>query len=1772
MHFSIKTKRAITLLLTIGVVAVLFVPFFVWGQSDPFGTQFGTGLGLGTRDIRATIVNIIRVALGILGVLTLVIIIYAGYVWMTAGGNQENARRAKTILVNAVIGLVIIILAAAITEFIFRQISIATSGGEDNGCTAYNQCISSCTFCNASGQREFNQNCAPCSITANPFRLEEVQTASGSSDSKQDVYLCSNVQPRFNNKVDSSAVSGNATLHNYLTGTLVPGSWETRGNSIQFSPDDNFSPSTRYEVRLTTALLDQSGDALADCAIGECETFPPPFFGWQFETGTDTDDVAPMVVSAYPALPSDPSYPNRIVSRAPSLSVTFNEDIDFFSVADRSSPPRPLSDVFVLEKISGPSGGVEQIVDNNNWEISLKEKGFRIKPISPFLLDAFSWYRITLREVRDLCSNAMQPPPVVWEFQTNDNVPGIQSAYPTGDNVCSDSIISFTFGTPMYGERIVFDFDGSTVSLTPTETDVLTTIPAGTLTVKDPVLPVDNNFRLFEFEPSGPLQVGRTYNLSIYAPDFVINMAGDTLAYSWSFTVADAATCACAPYISKLNPSQGPPGQCLTVSGYCFAGTLENSAQISSLMFDSVSGIVGGQGDTYLTSSVPASFSQGDRPLVSVELTYDDSSLGTAWSNEVPFFVDTNDAYTGPCLYDISPAQGCYGTDIGLTGERFGAAAGAVNFSVSGNVPAGDIVSWGDSEISFSLPAGFGDSDVSVIDISGQRSNALPFDVACGQGSACSSVTNLCSPDDSICADGFQCSTACICEPIVPPDAFRVIDSGPACVESCINSALWADFSQDPENVVSDDIELRLCDSNDCSQNVDLGNNFLIDHDLWRISFFTDEGLQVSSTYRAVIKESLQTLDGGQNLSGLNFDSDGDGINDSYSWTFTTGYSPCGVERVDVSPAEKILTARGATQEYIGYVFGSTATCGSQQLDPNDFSWNWYSSQPQAVVVTNDGTPQQEATVQPSANDGDVALITAETEGVSDSGQLTVSLLSCENDSDCASCGGSTCDETTKLCNPVITALAPNSGPPGRWTTVQGCYFESTKGSGKVLFDETTEAVYNVCGSGSWNNNEIIVEVPELENRGYEVTVVTDSGLTSNSSSFGVSEQCVVGVEVPATGVPGVCRTRPTAGQVGEGVSIYGKNFGTDVAGTSIDFNATAADVVSQTDSEISTTVPTGATTGPLTVSVDACPANSVNFEVLSGGIGSSCDADSATPACEVNSNCAANLVCDISAGCTCQPPAPPEVVSIDPPSGVVECRNAAFKIVFSQPIKTNNLSETVTLSELGADTNSIPLSFRTSLVANGQDGCGWEDGCSVVLATASSLLPSGDLVLSVKGDIESVYNVSKGSDSDFAYQIGDAVCSLDRVSMFPPRWLFTTDQPPENAQDFVAVAYTYQAGGIPLSPVPGYNWTWAWSEDDADDFISITSNENQLTATVGKRGQGYAYVTAQAEVMEDIFNTPSQVGRTASATAEIEIFVCDYPWPDPAPYTIGTYSAEMKYCRGMEGENLLPSLVSETDVGTGDALIDNIFIVDGTESNIAGPDIIGLRVFANPTHASAEGWYQSRNFPQGNPSSSSIDGYGAVIDGRSTYVHFVDINSGSAESYILVLSYNQDATADTLEIYRRLLNGLLFNRGETLTEKQMIQEDLERVSGMGTVASLVKKYREQNGQLPDLSSGTFISGQSTSRWPSWQAVLGNALGKRLPQDPDNNFKDCPADYDPASCFNVNKSPSFLCEEGSHIYIYENGTVYGNLKYKGIDWGDGTSSDDSCRSFSISSD
>lgn len=75
--------------------------------------------------LQNTLATFVRGALSLLGLIFVSLIIYAGFLWMTAGGDDKQVGKAKDTIQQAAIGLAITLSAYAITNFVVNQLGTA---------------------------------------------------------------------------------------------------------------------------------------------------------------------------------------------------------------------------------------------------------------------------------------------------------------------------------------------------------------------------------------------------------------------------------------------------------------------------------------------------------------------------------------------------------------------------------------------------------------------------------------------------------------------------------------------------------------------------------------------------------------------------------------------------------------------------------------------------------------------------------------------------------------------------------------------------------------------------------------------------------------------------------------------------------------------------------------------------------------------------------------------------------------------------------------------------------------------------------------------------------------------------------------------------------------------------------------------------------------------------------------------------------------------------------------------------------------------------------------------------------------------------------------------------------------------------------------------------------------------------------------------------------------------------------------------------------------
>lgn len=232
--------------------------------------------------------------------------------------------------------------------------------------------------------------------------------------------------------------------------------------------------------------------------------------------------------------------------------------------------------------------------------------------------------------------------------------------------------------------------------------------------------------------------------------------------------------------------------------------------------------------------------------------------------------------------------------------------------------------------------------------------------------------------------------------------------------------------------------------------------------------------------------------------------------------------------------------------------------------------------------------------------------------------------------------------------------------------------------------------------------------------------------------------------------------------------------------------------------------------------------------------------------------------------------------------------------------------------------------------------------------------------------------------------------------------------------------------------------------------------------------------------------------------------------------------------------------------------------------------DAIAVRIIPNPNHLNAQRWYESQGF-SGSPQSLLVDGYKAVRDGRTVYVSATNITGNNLYTNIYLISYNQAADPQTVDIFGSIIENWKFNTnlsndigtcsisnrvcyessdcgagyicGDSGANKNKcvldassplpnclidsqcpnnlfcsslkskIIRDLDRLEKLMLLKDKLSQYNQKNGSYPVLGSGTYLSHVAVSTWPSWQNTFLSQVGANNSLDPINKLGSC-ADAD----------------------------------------------------------
>lgn len=1164
-------KPLVLMIVGFGVGVFLFWAGLVLAQGN-FGVNDLTNTGLGTRDLKDVIVNIVNIVLGFLTAVTVILFIYGGYVWMTAGGNEENIAKAKKILTNTAIGLAIVLSSYGIARFIILQFvggSGSGAGGGEKTCfdqVGPNICNGGCSRCILSGGGKWDwardNTCNPgmCGLPSSSFRVNWVYP----TDGQKDVSLCSIIQAKFTGNIDEATINSSNIKITKKSGEIVAGDFSClgpggaaapcgadsdKGNWFKFDPTADYDSATNYEVLITNGVKEDTTGIAVEGRL------------WSFTTGSTTDTTPPTVKTIAPTKDS------VNVCRSTPIQAGFSEAMDISTINTATVG------------LSEGANKVELAAPFDFPNIDFFTASQKTPP-----LDINKAYQVNLNGagIKDTCGNSL-----------DGNANGAVDAPPADDYnwgfttgavlECKPTITKLTPVTGYHDTEVVIDGENF--------------MAGGNVKFNSGVLDVQNCFDP-AFRPNqaclnawAPTQIkvkvpagGGASGGAIDGPVKVLvgEESNDTYFDNQS------------PHVNWISPLAGGVGQYVTISGSNFGST----KGAVNFVRESDGKVVPADwppnpcpdtwSDDQIIVMMPYGFNKGDKLKVQVFSAAALPSLSNKYSNRMDF--NFTDEAPGPGICKLSEICGSAGEELTITGERFGASRSGNNVFYN-MTPAGSYNSWSANTINSVSNINLANNNYSiVVNVGGKPSNTLFYRIPCGA------------------APAVVEKTECDAGNYYPSPAPRSNET-----TACINTTISALFNVDmfdSDLIDASKIKVLKCNSGEDYNDSECITQInpvipLVKRGSWPSSsegftFTPQENLLANTWYRVTIDKSMRAETKAK-------------MADDYVWHFKTkeGVGKCPVETVNVNPVSTEITNRGGQAP-----FSAEALNNCVSLVSADYLWSWSSS--------NTGVATAESTDKPSASATATGLgntfIKAETEGKNNQGRLDVNY--CDASSDCTQaglCPGSSCNLAAKKCTPVINSFSPANGNIGTWTTISGCYFGSAKGN--VKFHDNKDAAWPDPGScgDTWTDTSIQAEVPTGADTG-AVKVIRADGAEVEGSNF----------EVNTTNYPGLCRISPNSGKFNDEVTLIGKNFGTLQGSGSVDFKGTSeyqALIKTWADKLIKGLVPIGAQTGSGAEGVKVIqtnPSNPLPFTV----------AQTCSP-CQNDSNCPVpSQGCSIAAGC----------------------------------------------------------------------------------------------------------------------------------------------------------------------------------------------------------------------------------------------------------------------------------------------------------------------------------------------------------------------------------------------------------------------------------------------------------------------------------------------------------------------------------------------------------
>jgi hypothetical protein len=116
---NLTLKRLSAGILTIAILTIFALPIVV--SAVDFGLT-DANPGLSESSLKDAITNVITILLSFLGIIAVIMILWGGFIYMTAAGEEAKTDKAKKIITSGIVGIIIIMAAWILANFVITTI------------------------------------------------------------------------------------------------------------------------------------------------------------------------------------------------------------------------------------------------------------------------------------------------------------------------------------------------------------------------------------------------------------------------------------------------------------------------------------------------------------------------------------------------------------------------------------------------------------------------------------------------------------------------------------------------------------------------------------------------------------------------------------------------------------------------------------------------------------------------------------------------------------------------------------------------------------------------------------------------------------------------------------------------------------------------------------------------------------------------------------------------------------------------------------------------------------------------------------------------------------------------------------------------------------------------------------------------------------------------------------------------------------------------------------------------------------------------------------------------------------------------------------------------------------------------------------------------------------------------------------------------------------------------------------------------------------------